>query len=65
MAGRLSGSMELIPAKVPILKLYQPKGSIEVDLSCNNPNSVRNTCLLYWYSQVRGMRRWSSLSAFS
>jgi DNA polymerase sigma len=44
--------MDLIPAKVPILKLYDNYGRIEVDISCNNPLSINNTHLLFCYSQV-------------
>lgn len=48
----ISGNMELIPAKVPILKFYDSFGHLEVDLSCNNPLSVKNTHLLFCYSQM-------------
>jgi len=48
----LSANIELIPAKVPILKFYDRYGKIEVDMSCNNPTCVRNTNLLFAYSQL-------------
>lgn len=43
-------NVELIHAKVPILKL-KSKG-LEVDLNCNNAVGIRNTHLLYCYAQV-------------
>jgi len=46
------GNVELINAKVPILKFYDSVGKLEVDLSVNNPTSARNTHLLYCYSQL-------------
>lgn len=45
--------MQLVPAKVPILKLFDNFGQLEVDISCNQPLSINNTHLLYYYSQVR------------
>ena len=49
----ISNQIELIPAKVPILKFYDRLGQIEVDVSTNNPVCIRNTNLLFVYSQVR------------
>ena len=48
----IRGNVELIPAKVPILKFYDSHGRLEVDLSVNNPTAARNTHLLYCYSQL-------------
>jgi len=48
----IRGGIELIPAKVPILKFFDREGRLEVDLSVNNPTSIRNTHLLYCYSQL-------------
>jgi len=48
----ISGNIELVPAKIPILKFYDHHGKIEVDLSCNNQTSIRNTNLLFCYSQM-------------
>ncbi|KAL0270750.1 UNVERIFIED_CONTAM: hypothetical protein PYX00_008050 [Menopon gallinae] len=42
--------VELIQAKVPILK-FESLG-LEVDLNCNNAVGIRNTHLLYCYSQM-------------
>jgi hypothetical protein len=39
-------------AQVPILKFFDRAGSLEVDLSVNNPTSIRNTHLLFCYSQA-------------
>jgi len=50
--GYISGNIELVPAKIPILKFFDQFGKIEVDLSCNNKTSIRNTNLLYCYSQI-------------
>lgn len=47
----IRGGIELINAKVPILKFFDREGRLEVDLSVNNPTSIRNTHLLYCYSQ--------------
>lgn len=43
--------VELIQAKVPILK-FRSVG-FEVDLNCNNAVGIRNTHLLYCYSQSK------------
>jgi len=48
----IRGNIELINAKVPILKFFDREGRLEVDLSVNNPTSIRNTHLLYCYSQT-------------
>ena len=48
----LDPNIELVPAKVPILKIYDTYYDIEIDLSCSNENAVRNTNLLYCYTQV-------------
>jgi DNA polymerase sigma len=42
---------ELIQAKVPILKFHDTRFCLEVDLNCNNAVGIRNTHLLYCYSQ--------------
>jgi len=47
----IHGNIELIPAKVPILKFKDKAGDLEVDLSVDNPTSIRNTHLLYYYSR--------------
>jgi len=47
----IRGGIELVNAKVPILKFFDREGGLEVDLSVNNPTSIRNTHLLYCYSQ--------------
>jgi len=47
----IRGHIELIPAKVPILKFQDKEGGLEVDLSVDNPTSIRNTHLLYYYSK--------------
>ena len=44
--------MELVKAKVPILKIYDQRRNIEIDISCSNDMAVRNTYLLFCYSQV-------------
>ncbi|XP_015599027.1 poly(A) RNA polymerase gld-2 homolog A isoform X3 [Cephus cinctus] len=44
--------LELIQAKVPILKFHDSMQNLEVDLNCNNAVGIRNTHLLYCYSQV-------------
>ena len=48
----IRGNIELINAKVPILKFDDKVGRLEVDLSVNNPTAARNTHLLYCYSQL-------------
>jgi poly(A) RNA polymerase GLD2 len=42
-------NIELIPAKVPILKFRERREGTEVDLCVNNPTSIRNTHLLFYY----------------
>ncbi|XP_076635181.1 poly(A) RNA polymerase gld-2 homolog A isoform X1 [Colletes latitarsis] len=44
--------LELIQAKVPILKFHDSIQNLEVDLNCNNAVGIRNTHLLYCYSQI-------------
>ncbi|KAF3428640.1 hypothetical protein E2986_01796 [Frieseomelitta varia] len=44
--------LELIQAKVPILKFYDSIQNLEVDLNCNNAVGIRNTHLLYCYSRI-------------
>ncbi|KAL7639026.1 UNVERIFIED_CONTAM: hypothetical protein RMT77_010560 [Armadillidium vulgare] len=44
--------MELITAKVPILKFRDLRTKIDVDLNCNNSVGIRNTHLLNAYSQL-------------
>jgi len=46
----IRGNIELINAKVPILKFFDREGGIEVDVSVNNPVSIRNTHLLHSYA---------------
>lgn len=48
-------SVQLIPAKVPILrmKFAAPYDDIVVDLNANNPVGIRNTHLLNYYSECR------------
>jgi len=63
----IKGRIELINAKVPILKFFDRTGGLEVDLSVNNPTSIRNTHLLFCYSQadyrvrplVLAVKRWA------
>lgn len=45
--------LELIQAKVPILKFYDSIQNLEVDLNCNNAVGIRNTHLLYCYSRSK------------
>ncbi|XP_063235132.1 poly(A) RNA polymerase gld-2 homolog A-like [Bacillus rossius redtenbacheri] len=45
-------NLELIQAKVPILKFRDARQGLEVDLNCNNAVGIRNTHLLYCYSQM-------------
>ena len=33
----IKGGIELVPAKVPILKFFDREGRLEVDISVNNP----------------------------
>ncbi|XP_055699093.1 poly(A) RNA polymerase GLD2-like [Phlebotomus papatasi] len=42
----------LIEAKVPILRFRDVENHIEVDLNYNNCVGIRNTHLLYWYSNM-------------
>lgn len=44
--------MELIRAKVPILKFRDSGYQVDVDLNCNNAVGIRNTHLLNSYSQL-------------
>ncbi|XP_068227009.1 uncharacterized protein [Palaemon carinicauda] len=44
--------MELIRAKVPILKFRDAQTHVDVDLNCNNAVGIRNTHLLHSYSQL-------------
>lgn len=48
----LDYDIELVPAKVPILKMYDRVGQIEVDMSFGNETAVKNTHLLFTFSQV-------------
>ena len=45
-------NIELIYAKVPILKFRDRSRNLEVDLNCNNSVGIRNTHLLFCYSQL-------------
>ncbi|CAL4066339.1 unnamed protein product, partial [Meganyctiphanes norvegica] len=44
--------LDLIRAKVPILKFRDAQTHIDVDLNCNNSVGIRNTHLLNSYSQL-------------
>lgn len=44
--------LELIQAKVPLLKFRDSKQGLQVDLNCNNSVGIRNTHLLYCYGQL-------------
>ena len=48
----ISNDIELIPAKVPILKLFDNRLRMDIDISTNTPVGSRNTHLLFFYSQV-------------
>lgn len=43
--------LELIHAKVPIIKFCDTIQDLKVDLNCNNAVGIRNTQLLYCYSK--------------
>lgn len=55
--------MELIRAKVPILKFRDAYSQVDVDLNCNNAVGIRNTHLLNSYSQ-RELNSWHILLMF-
>nr|ALS04397.1 poly(A) RNA polymerase gld-2-like protein A [Acartia pacifica] len=44
--------IQMVPAKVPILKFRDSVGNFEVDLSVDNPTSIRNTHLLFNYAKL-------------
>ncbi|XP_050448462.1 poly(A) RNA polymerase gld-2 homolog A-like [Cataglyphis hispanica] len=44
--------LELIHAKVPIIKFCDTIQDLKVDLNCNNAVGIRNTQLLYCYSKL-------------
>ncbi|XP_008207094.1 poly(A) RNA polymerase gld-2 homolog A isoform X3 [Nasonia vitripennis] len=44
--------LELIQAKVPILKIHDSVYNLDVDLNYNNVVGIRNTHLLYCYSRI-------------
>jgi len=44
--------VEIIYAKVPILRFRDSSRNLEVDLNCNNHVGIQNTHLLYCYSQM-------------
>ncbi|CAL1688415.1 unnamed protein product [Lasius platythorax] len=44
--------LELIHAKVPIIKFRDTIQNLKVDLNCNNAVGIRNTQLLYCYSKL-------------
>lgn len=46
-------NLELIHAKVPILKFRDGIQNLEVDLNCNNAVGVRNTHMLHCYSRSK------------
>ncbi|XP_052748030.1 poly(A) RNA polymerase gld-2 homolog B-like isoform X4 [Galleria mellonella] len=46
------GLAELIQAKVPILKLRDPRNGLQVDLNCNNLVGIKNTTLLNNFSKM-------------
>lgn len=43
--------LELIQAKVPIIRFRDTWQNLQVDLNCNNAVGIRNTQLLYCYSK--------------
>lgn len=45
-------NIELIWAKVPILKFRDSCRNLEVDLNCNNAVGIRNTHLLHCYANI-------------
>lgn len=45
-------NVEMIYAKVPILKFRDSNRRLDVDLNCNNFVGIRNTHLLYAYAQM-------------
>ncbi|XP_043460868.1 poly(A) RNA polymerase gld-2 homolog A-like isoform X1 [Leptopilina heterotoma] len=45
-------NLELIQAKVPILKFHDSLQKLDVDLNCNNSVGIRNTHLMYCYSRI-------------
>ena len=57
--------MELIRAKVPILKFRDSNSQIEVDLNCNNEVGIRNTHLLNAYSQREFFYRFTYFNALN
>ena len=52
MRGQIHADIELVPAKVPILKLVGIPTMIKVDISSNAKHGIVNTHLLFCYSQV-------------
>lgn len=44
--------IELIHAKVPIIRFYDIWQCLQIDLNCNNAVGIRNTQLLYCYSKL-------------
>lgn len=44
--------VELICAKVPILKFHDTNRNLDVDLNCNNSVGIRNTHLLHCYASL-------------
>ncbi|XP_034945506.1 poly(A) RNA polymerase GLD2-like [Chelonus insularis] len=44
--------LQLIQAKVPILKFKDAIQKLDIDLNCNNAVGVRNTHMLYCYSRI-------------
>jgi len=43
--------LDVIRAKVPILRFFDSVTNLEVDLNCNNLVGIRNTHLLKTYAQ--------------
>ena len=46
--------IELIPAKVPILRFRT--NNVQIDINCNNLTGLRNTWLLNAYSAGQGLK---------
>ncbi|XP_059094465.1 poly(A) RNA polymerase gld-2 homolog A-like [Tigriopus californicus] len=52
MSTSIHSNIEMIPAKVPILKMREKNWNTEIDIACNHPIGVRNTHLLFHYCQL-------------
>lgn len=47
-----ASNVEIISAKVPILKFHDHERNLNVDLNCNNSVGIRNTHLLRCYASL-------------